>query len=478
MATGEPSGTEVPARSIRGTGRGQPTEPPNILFILADDLGWADLGCYGSTAISTPNLDRLASEGSLFTHAYAGSPWCSPTRISLYTGRIPGRLSSGLEEPMTTHSEDNGIPTEHPTLSSLVLAAGYDTAMFGKWHCGWLPWYSPLRIGFQTFFGNLDGAIDYFEHINTLGEPDLYEGETSVEETGYYTSMISDRAAEFVAADRGSPFYLQLNYTAPHWPWEGPEDRDVAAEIRRRYEADSSHMHLIHRDGGSLAKYGELVEAMDTGVGRVLTALEESGRGDNTIVIFTSDNGGERWSNNWPFVGEKGDLTEGGIRVPLIFRWPAATAGPQVTDHPNISMDWTATLIDAAGTAPDEQWPLDGVSLLPWLVQGADFPEHDLFWRTSNQGALRRGRFKYLHDSRDRAVLGSWPRSFGDYHLLFDVTVDGREQADIADQHPGVVAELRSAWERINSGLIPYPPTHPGVPRLNATPGPVVSGPD
>jgi arylsulfatase A-like enzyme len=468
----------MPAGQCQSTGQGQPTEPPSIVFILADDLGWADLGCYGSTAISTPNLDRLASDGILFTHAYAASPWCSPTRISLYTGRFPGRLSAGLEEPMVTHSAGNGIPPEHPTLSSLALAAGYETAMFGKWHCGWLPWYSPLRIGFQTFFGNFDGAIDYFEHLNTLGEPDLYEEETSVEEAGYYTSMISDRAAEFVAADRVGPFYLQLNYTAPHWPWEGPEDHEVAAEMRRRYQADGSQVHLIHRDGGSLAKYGELVEAMDTGIGRVLTALERSGKGDDTIVIFTSDNGGERWSKNWPFVGEKGDLTEGGIRVPLILRWPAAVSGRQIADHPNTSMDWTATLIDAAGTAPDERWPLDGVSLLPWLVHGADFPEHDLFWRTSNQGALRRGRFKYLHDGRDRAVLGNWPRSFADYHLLFDVAVDGREQADIADRHPSVVAELRSAWERINSELLPYPPDHPGLPPSTAMPGPVVSGPD
>lgn len=220
-------------------GGGRPPEPPNILFILADDLGWADLGCYGSTEIRTPNLDRLAGEGLLFRHGYACSPWCSSTRIGLYTGRYPTRLQAGLEEPLTTRAEGNGIPADQPTLSSLLLAAGYETAMFGKWHCGWLPWYSPLRIGFQSFYGNFDGAIDYFEHLNTTGEADLYEGETPVEEAGYYTSLISDRAAEFVAADRTGPFYVQLNYTAPHWPWEGPGDRDVGAEIRRRFSRQS-----------------------------------------------------------------------------------------------------------------------------------------------------------------------------------------------------------------------------------------------
>jgi len=462
VATTDPRRT-APARTGR-PGAGRPAQPPHILFILADDLGWADLGCYGSSAIRTPNLDRLAAEGIVFRHGYACSPWCSSTRIGLYTGRYPTRLLAGLEEPLTTHAEGNGIPADHPTLSSLLLAAGYQTAMFGKWHCGWLPWYSPLRIGFQTFFGNLDGAIDYFEHINTVGEADLYEGETPVEEAGYYTSLISERAAEFVAADRDGPFYVQLNYTAPHWPWEGPGDRDVGAEIRRRFGGERTPTPLIHPDGGSLAKYAQLVEEMDAGVGRVLTALAESGRADNTIVVFTSDNGGERWSKNWPLVGEKGDLAEGGIRVPLILRWPAGVAGDQVSDNPIDTLDLTATLIDAGGAA-DERYPLDGVNLLPWLVEDGGFPQHDLFWRTSNQGALRRGRFKYLYDQRDRAVLGNWPRREGPFHLLYDLTVDGREQADIAHHHPELLAELRTAWARIDADLLSYPQSHPGVPQ-------------
>jgi arylsulfatase A-like enzyme len=467
--------TGLPGRRFESTRCGCPDTAPNILFILADDLGWADLGCYGSTAIRTPNLDRLAAEGVRFTHGYACSPWCSPTRIGLYTGRFPGRLAAGLEEPLVARTERNGIPAEHPTLSSLLLSAGYETAMFGKWHCGWLPWYSPLRIGFQTFFGNLDGAVDYFEHVDTLGEPDLYEGETPVEEAGYYTWLLSERAAEFVAGRRDGPFYLQLNYTAPHWPWEGPQDRATAAEIRGRFAKHPRPSPLMHLDGGSLAKYAELVEAMDEGIGQVLAALENAGRATNTIVVFTSDNGGERWSKNWPFVGEKGDLTEGGIRVPLILRWPAAVAGGQVSDEPVSTLDWTATLIDAAGTEPAADYPLDGVSLLPWLVDGAGFPEHDLFWRTSNQGAVRRGRFKYLRDRRDRAVLGNWPRRFGDYHLLYDVAGDGRERADVADRYPDVLAELRAAWEQHNRELLPYPPDTPGLPR---PPGTVVSEAD
>ena len=468
---------ETPFTS-RGGGR---TSPPNLIFILADDLGWADLGCFGSTEIATPNLDRLAAQGVRFTHAYASSSWCSPTRIGLYTGRNPGRLQAGLEEPLRTRTEENGIPADHPTLPSLLVDAGYETAMFGKWHCGWLPWFSPLRIGFQTFFGNLDGAMDYFEHIGTLGEHDLWEGETPVEMTGYYTDLVSERAAAFVAADRDRPFYLQVNYTAPHWPWEGRDDADVGAALRRDYEDGTVQFPLLHKDAGSLAKYGELVEAMDDGIGRIVDALAAAGRTDDTMILFCSDNGGERWSKNWPFVGEKGDLTEGGIRVPFILRWPAAVSAGQVSDHPNITADWTATMLEAAGTGPDPEWPLDGISLLPWLVDGADYPAHDLFWRISSQGALRRGRFKYLRDGRDRGRLGNWPRTFpdgGHYELLYDVTVDGREMADVARHHPDVVAELRAAWEAIDAELLPYPPSHPGLPRHATSSLPAVSEAD
>jgi arylsulfatase A-like enzyme len=473
-----PRGAEKPFNSREG-GR---TDRPNLIFILADDLGWADLGCYGSTGISTPNLDRLAAGGIRFTHAYAASSWCSPTRIGLYTGRNPGRLAAGLEEPLRTRSEAHGIPADHPTLPSQLAAAGYETAMFGKWHCGWLPWYSPLRIGFQTFFGNLDGAMDYFEHIGTLGEPDLWEGETPVEMTGYYTDLISERAASFVATRRDDPFYLQLNYTAPHWPWEGRGDAEAGAAIRRDYEAGDVTFPLLHRDAGSLATYRELVEAMDEGIGLVLEALAAAGRSDCTMIVFCSDNGGERWSKNWPLVGEKGDLTEGGIRVPLILRWPEAIGAGHVSDEPNITMDWTATMLDAAGTGPQPDSPLDGVSLLPWLVDGADYPDHDLFWRVSSQGALRRGRFKYLRDGRDRANLGNWPRRFaqpdGHYELLFDVTVDGREMADLSRHHPDVVAELRAVWDRIDAELLPYPPEHPGLPRHAGGGLPAVSAAD
>lgn len=461
------------------TGR---TEPPNIVFIMADDLGWADLGCYGSQMISTPNIDRLAAQGVRFTHGYAGTPFCSSTRISLYTGRHPCRIEAGLEEPLQTHSESNGIPADHPTLPSLLKDDGYNTAMFGKWHCGWLPWFSPVKSGFDTFFGNLDGVLDYFEHVGPHGQPDLYEGETPVEMTGYYTDMISERSAEFIAEADDRPFYVQVNYTAPHWPWEGRGDADVGARIRAELEEGSKGpFPILHLNGGSLAKYAELIEVMDEGIGTILDALDAAGKADNTIVLFCSDNGGERWSNNWPFVGEKGDLTEGGVRVPFILRWPEAVNGGQVTDHPSITMDWTATMLEAAGVEQHPDYPLDGVNLLPWLVDGEEYPEHDLLWRLASQGAVRSGRFKYVRDLRDRAVAGSWPRRVGKdghYELLYDVTVDGREAADIAEFHPEVVERLRDVWLAYDAELLEYPSTHPNIPHHANGDRPMVSPPD
>jgi arylsulfatase A-like enzyme len=196
------------------------------------------------------------------------------------------------------------------------------------------------------------------------------------------------------------------------------------------------------------------------------------------LIVFSSDNGGERWAKNWPFVGEKGDLTEGGIRVPFLIRWRSAIDGGQVSDRPNITMDWTATMLDAAGTAPHPDYPLDGASLVPYLVDGAAYPDHDLCWRTTSQLAVRRGDMKYLHDRRLRPrKLGLWPLEEGDFHLLYDVTADGRERADLAPHHTELVAELCAAAERFEQEMLPYPPD-PGPPHQASAHGPPVGHPD
>ena len=409
--------------------------PPNIVFILADDMGYADLGVYGQRDFATPNLDRLAAQGVRFTQGYANSAVCSATRFGLITGRYQYRLRGGLEEPIGGNAL--GLPPEHPTLPSLLKARGYRTALFGKWHLGALPKYGPLKSGYDEFFGNTGGAVDYFTHKAGVGKDlpsDLFEGEVRVDKAGYYTDLIAEYGQAFLrrqSADK--PFLLSLHFTAPHWPWEGPGDEPVSRELKS----------LNHTDGGSLKKYGEIVGALDAAVGRVLATLEAQGLAQNTLVVFTSDNGGERFSNTWPFSGQKSELLEGGIRVPLLLRWPARVKGGQVSEQVAISMDWLPTLLAAAGGAPHADYPSDGVNLLPQILGQAAPAGRKLFWRykAMAQRALRDGDWKYLQ------VNGN--------EFLFNLAQDQRERANLAEREPARLARLRSDWEAWNAGMLP-----------------------
>jgi arylsulfatase A-like enzyme len=420
----------------------KPGKRPNILFILADDLGWADLSSYGSPEIKTPNLDRLAKGGVRFTQGYSAGAVCSPTRVALYTGRFPGRTPGGLPEPIGSVNERDGIPATHPTLASLLKKAGYATALIGKWHGGFLPHFSPLRTGWDYFFGNYSGGVDYYSKYSHTGKYDLFEGETEVPNDGrYYTDVIADKAESYVRQRHDRPWLLNLNFTSPHWPWEAPGDRKVSEEITAKIKAGNTQA-IFHNDGGSLETYTKMVENLDRRIGQVLTALRQTGQEENTLVVFASDNGGERFSYNWPLSGNKASLQEGGIRVPTILRWPARIRSGQVSHEPVVTHDWTATLLEIAGAAADPDYPLDGASLAGYLLRGSDVPDRDLFWRTRSNRALRRGKWKYLRLSTSDA--------------LYDVEADPREQANLAARHPEIVAELRARWEQINAGLLSY----------------------
>ncbi|MFJ2743221.1 sulfatase-like hydrolase/transferase [Streptomyces sp. NPDC087440] len=441
-ATASPAAASAPEeRPFRAADRRR-SKRPNILFILGDDLGWADLSAYGSPHIRTPNLDRLARQGVRFTDAYSGSATCSPTRFSLYTGRFPGRTKGGLAEPIA----DKGVGLEptHPTLASLLKGAGYSTALIGKWHCGFLPDYSPTRSGWDEFFGNFGGALEYYSKLGGDGEYDLYEGDATYKDLRYYTRILTERASDFVRRDHGDkPWLLNLNFTTPHWPWIADGDEEASAEVVRRIKAGDKRA-LWHQDGGSVEKYTEMVEDLDRSIGEVLKALKKSGQEEDTLVFFASDNGGERFSYNWPLTGNKGSLQEGGIRVPTIVRWPARLDGRQVSHVPVFTPDWTATLLEIAGARPDRAHPLDGTSLAGYLLRGERLPERDLFWRVRGERALRRGEWKYY-----RGKAGK--------DQLFRLTADAREQADLAAAEPARLASLRAAWEKTDAGLLPYP---------------------
>src|ERR1700693_5561070 len=280
--------------------------PPNIVFIMADDLGYADVSCYGRPDISTPNVDSLAAKGVRFLQAYANSAVCSATRTALITGRYQYRLPIGLEEPLAGRDVD--LPADHPTLPSLLKKAGYGTTLVGKWHLGLLPKFGPLQSGYDHFYGFRGGAVDYYTHANK--KDDLWDDDVQVHQIGYLTDMLGSRAVAAVNgnAKSGRPFLISLHFNAPHWPWEAPGDQ---AESNRLRSASS----LFDFDGGTQKTYQSMIQEMDLQIGRVLEALNANGMAKNTIVIFTSDNGGERFADTWPFAGGKAGLGGGGQRV-------------------------------------------------------------------------------------------------------------------------------------------------------------------
>lgn len=258
----EAAPAELPFKARRPGASGR---RPNILVVLGDDLGWADLSSYGAPHIRTPNLDRLALQGVRFTNAYSGSATCSPTRFSLYTGRYPGRTPGGLAEPIANRAQ--GLDPNHPTLASLLKKAGYATALIGKWHCGWLPDYSPTKSGWDEFFGNFGGVLEYFSKLGQLGAYDLYEGDAEYKDLRYYTTVLTERAVEYVSRDHDdTPWLLNLNFTTPHWPWLAAGDEETGAEIEAKIRAAKSQAEvsraLNHHDGGSVEKYAQMVESL------------------------------------------------------------------------------------------------------------------------------------------------------------------------------------------------------------------------
>jgi arylsulfatase A-like enzyme len=416
---------------------------PNFVFILADDLGYADLGCYGGRGSQaggrsscSPHLDRLAKQGLRFTQGYANSAVCSPTRFALMTGRWQHRLRGGADEPIRSGPARGdarlGLPPAHPTLPSLLRGAGYATGLVGKWHLGFAPHFGPLKSGYDEFFGSLSGAQDYFTHCDPGGVHDLFEGEQEVFRKGYLTDLITAKAVSFIKRKRQQPFLLSVHYNAPHWPWETRAD---AAEAKRIAQVPSK---IYHFDGGSLPAYLTMIRQMDEGIGRILAELKKLKLEKNTVVVFTSDNGGERYADTWPLVGKKMDLLEGGIRVPYIVRWPEMVKQGGVTAQHAVTMDWVATFLDAAGVKPHRDYPLDGISLLPILKNPKKLKRRDLYWKMlyREQKALRSGDWKYF------SVEGN--------EFLFNLAADERERANYAQREAKVFALLKEkylAWE-------------------------------
>lgn len=412
---------------------------PNVIYIMTDDLGYGDLGVHGQKQFSTPNIDKLAAEGIRFTNAYAAHSLCTPTRAAFMTGRYPARTTVGLIEPLTGSPKDSayGLSKNDPSIASIMKANGYTTMLVGKWHLGFKKEFSPNENGFDYFFGFHSGAIDYISHVENGNKPDLFENDSLIEVNGYMTDMLASKAASLISKKHTAPFFLVLNFNAPHWPWQAPTSRPYQDT-------------MDFRVGGSKEIYMEMMRSLDNAIGTVMQALEQSGLAKETLVIFTNDNGGERFSNNGVFSNSKGSLWEGGIRVPAFVRWPGKIKPGTSTSQMAITMDWSATILAAAGASIPGSATLDGIDLLPICKGERDQVERTFFWRTfqrKDQQAIRQGRWKYLKVEADE--------------YLFDIINDPSEKYDQKNKQQQVLQEMKATYASWQSSVLKPIPLEP-----------------
>ncbi len=420
-------------------------ERPNIVFLFADDLGYGDLACYGAPDVRTPHLDRLADQGVRFTQHYANGPECSPTRTALMTGRYQQRVS-GLECAIGTGNvgrydhairraerHDLGLPVERAVLARAIKARGYATAAFGKWHLGYDAKFNPLEYGFDRFFGCLGGNVDYFTHKELSPLPVLYRDRAPVRRDGYMTHLIAADAAGFIRDHRDEPFFLYVPLTTPHFPFQGPDDAGIPFTKENWMK-------------GTRAKYVELLEDLDAQVGRILKTLEEAGLANKTVVVFASDNGAMAPGRNLPFANYKSTVFEGGIRVPLIVRYPGRIRPGTVSDQASITMDLTRSFLRLAGVDASLVEPLDGIDIIDHIEQGKPDLKRTLFWRgrrgNRTERAVRDGDLKYIHRHLDDGT---------EHEYLFNLTTDPGEKTSLLAKQTPVAARLRqrlAEWER------------------------------
>ena len=441
---------------------------PNIVVIVADDMGYADVGFHGSRDIPTPNIDALAGSGIRFTDAYVSGPYCSPTRAGLLTGRYQQRF--GHEFNPFGHPEP-GLPLHEITMADRLKAAGYRTALFGKWHLGSSPPLHPMERGFDEFFGFLGGDHSYLDAMPASDDP-IFDGRTPAKEMGYLTDELTDRAVNFIERQRSRPFFLYLAFNAVHTPMH------ATAKYLTRFTQITDERRRT---------YAAMLSAMDDGVGRTLAALRTARLEENTLIFFFSDNGGPTMptttvngSSNAPLRGSKRQTWEGGIRVPFVIQWKGHLEAGRTDARPIIQLDVLPTALAAAGVIVQPEWKLDGVDLLPFLtgkLTGA--PHGALYWRLGGMMAIRKGDWKLVKTSEgplrdtDPAVLRDLSTA-GLYNLANDIG----EKTNLAAAHPEKVKELAEAWTGWNGELVrPLSVPRVGPRARDSVPGPTGAPP-
>ncbi len=403
---------------------------PNVIVIISDDMGYADLGCHGCQDIATPSIDSIAQNGVRFTNGYVSCPVCSPTRAGIATGRYQQRFGHEYNTgpPPDGLAEDVGLPLTEVTIADVLKSAGYATGAVGKWHLGMAPHFHPLGRGYDEFFGFLHGGHSYVDPGVGTWNP-ILRGTEQVDEKAYLTDAFSREAVGFVERHRDKPFFLYLAYNAVHTPLQGPERykdsfQDIANEKRQVYAG--------------------MLTAMDEGIGALLNKLRELDIEKDTLLVFINDNGGPtpaNGSNNSPLRATKGTMYEGGIRVPFMIQWPRLLKAGQVYEHPVISLDILPTAAAAAGAELPKGREIDGVNLLPYLTSGTkQMPHQILFWRRGQDHAVRKGKLKLVR--------------MGGQSELYDLASDISESRDLSKERPEVMRELQQDFEKWNSQMI------------------------
>ena len=414
---------------------------PNIVVLLADDLGYADISLHGGREVSTPNIDSLASNGVRCSNGYVSGPYCSPTRAGLLTGRYQQRFGHEFNPVLLNQGgRGQGLDLTEKTLADRLKAAGYTTGLVGKWHLGEEDRFHPLKRGFVEFFGFLAGSHSYFETDDPTRGP-ILGGRKRAEFKGYLTDVLAEKAAAFVERNKQKPFFLYLAFNAVHTPMDAP------ARLLQRFE---------HISDTKRRTYLAMTAALDEAVGTLLRQLRQAGLEERTLIFFLSDNGGpttkfaSNGSGNAPMRGSKGDTWEGGIHVPFLLQWKGHLAAGKIYERPVIALDIAPTALAAAGVTLKPEWKLDGIDLVPFLQEKKKEDPHEaLFWRFGSQMAIRQGDWKLVRASRGLKEY----EDIATEPMLFNLATDIAEQRDLAAQSPGKVRDLQALWDRWNRQL-------------------------
>jgi arylsulfatase A-like enzyme len=428
----------------------EPARRPNIVLLLADDLGYGDLGCYGCKDIQTPNLDQMAARGVRLTSFYANGPECTPTRAALLTGRYQQRIG-GLECAIGTgnvgryddairlrQTNDLGLPVAEVSVARLLKEAGYATGICGKWHLGYDDKFAPNGHGFDQAFYCLGGGMDYFHHVENTPTPPtmLRRNGKAVDQPGYFTDLIADEAVQFIQDHREKPFFLYVPFTAPHAPYQGPQD-----QLDRPLPPDSP---LWSQAKAPPETYAAMIERLDAAIGKILAKLDAARCAEHTLVLFASDNGGTASARPTPFRGLKGTTFEGGVRVPCIVRWPNHLPEKTVSEQVALTMDLSASIVRIAGARMPADRPFDGLDILERFEKHQPLLPRTVFWRARRGNetwwAARDGNLKYVaRQGKDRKT-----------EYLFALDHDPGERTDLSVHRPEDVARLKrllAAWE-------------------------------